>query len=185
VGLTEEVERRCGGTEWSTRWRSGGRRLRWGGGIIRGGPTARVGGEGGDCERGVRPEKKNMAQGGSRPAAVQFPFKRGRWERGGGGRGSRLTCGAQRGRDWGPGRGGKWLGWVASAPGRWRWHAIVAGGGESTTRRSADTWARQHSAARFGFRPIQTESNLIQTDSNLPQILTDQIGAFPCSKNWK
>jgi hypothetical protein len=51
--------------------------------------------------------------------------------------------------------------------------------------RGADMRARQHSATRFGFKPIQTESNLFQMDSNLPQILTDPKGAFPCSKYWK
>jgi hypothetical protein len=30
---------------------------------------------------------------------------------------------------------------------------------------AADTWARQYSAARFGFKAIQTELNLFQTDS--------------------
>jgi hypothetical protein len=33
--------------------------------------------------------------------------------------------------------------------------------------------------ARFGF---QTESNLFQMNSNLPQNLTGKKGAFPCSK---
>jgi hypothetical protein len=51
-------------------------------------------------------------------------------------------------RNWGP---------VGSS---WVWE------GEAT-RRGADTRARQHSAIRFGFKPIQTESNLFQTDSNL------------------
>jgi hypothetical protein len=74
VGLTEEVERRWGGTEWPTRWRSGGRRLRWGGGIIKGGPAARVRGEGGDCEHGVRQEKKNMAQGGESTGGGAVPL---------------------------------------------------------------------------------------------------------------
>jgi hypothetical protein len=58
----------------------------------------------------------------------------------------------------------------------------VTGCGASTMQRGADMRARQHSATRFGF---QTESNLFQTDSNLPQILIDPKGAFPCSKNWK
>jgi hypothetical protein len=32
---------------------------------------------------------------------------------------------------------------------------------------------------------FQTESILFQTDSNLPQTLTDKTSAFPCSKNSK
>jgi hypothetical protein len=31
--------------------------------------------------------------------------------------------------------------------------------------RGADRWARQHSATWFGFKPIQTESKIFQTDS--------------------
>jgi hypothetical protein len=50
------------------------------------------------------------------------------------------------------------------------------------TRRGADTWARQHNAARFDFKPIQTESNVFQTDSNLPQTLTDPKVPFRAPK---
>jgi hypothetical protein len=46
----------------------------------------------------------------------------------------------------------------------------VTGCGESATRRGADMRARQHSAARFGFKLIQTESEVFLTDSILLQI---------------
>jgi hypothetical protein len=35
---------------------------------------------------------------------------------------------------------------------------------------AADKRARQHSAARFSFKPIQTESKLFQTDSKFSKI---------------
>jgi hypothetical protein len=45
----------------------------------------------------------------------------------------------------------------------------------------ADRRARQHSAAWFGFKPIQTGSNGFK----FTQTLTDPKGAFSYSKNWK
>jgi hypothetical protein len=50
-----------------------------------------------------------------------------------------------------------------------------------STARCADRRARQHSAARFGFKPIQTGSNGFK----FGETLTDPKGAFPCLKNWK
>jgi hypothetical protein len=50
--------------------------------------------------------------------------------------------------------------------------------------RDADQRARQHSAGRFSFKPIQT----IQNGSNrfkFAQTLADSKGVFPYSKNWK
>jgi hypothetical protein len=45
-------------------------------------------------------------------------------------------------------------------------------------RRDADTQTRQHSAGR---REFKWDSKQFQTDSNLPQTLTDPKGAFLCS----
>jgi hypothetical protein len=50
-----------------------------------------------------------------------------------------------------------------------RGSATLTGGASST-------------CARFGF---QTESTLFETDSNLPQNLTDKTSAFPYSKKSK
>jgi hypothetical protein len=92
----------------------------------------------------------------------QCPFKRG----GGGtqwrGLGSQATRGAEQGRERGPGHGGKRLGraagrarrgreWLTGGTGRVRAQWAATGCRASATRRGADTWARQHSAARFGF----------------------------------
>jgi hypothetical protein len=68
-------------------------------------------------------------------------------------------------------------------PGRQRLGA--ARGSAVRRRRGADRWGRQHSAPDSVFKLNQNESNLFQTDSNLPQTLTDLKGAFPCSKNFK
>jgi hypothetical protein len=61
---------------------------------------------------------------------------------------------------------------VADKGGGWRerrGHSGCVREGEAA-RRVADAWAQQHSAARFSLKPIQTESNLFQTDSNLPKL---------------
>jgi hypothetical protein len=60
-----------------------------------------------------------------------------------------------------------------------------AGFGATRVRRGADRWGRQHSAPNSVFKPYQSESNLFQTDLNLPQTLTDPKGALPCYKNFK
>jgi hypothetical protein len=63
AGLTEEVGRRWGGGERPARRRSDGGRLQQGGGILEGSPMARDIVEGGDCERGIRAEKKTWHGG--------------------------------------------------------------------------------------------------------------------------
>jgi hypothetical protein len=92
-----------------------------------------------------------------------------------------------------------------------RCRATVEGGGVGVTRNgAADKWAGTRwgpvisswvrgEAARQAVsavltsvvgstvRPIRFSNRIkfIQTDSNLPQTLTDPKGAFPCLKNWK
>jgi uncharacterized membrane protein len=39
-----------------------------------------------------------------------------------------------------------------------------------STVAAADTWARQHSATRFGFKLIQTESKIFQMDSKFSKL---------------
>jgi hypothetical protein len=109
AGLTEEVGRRWGSRERPARRRSGGGRLRWCGGILGGGPTARGAGEGGDCGRGVGAGRK-ARRGGKIfcPAAGSSTLLKG------GGRntaegGSWVTRGVEWGRERGPRCGGKWL----------------------------------------------------------------------------
>jgi hypothetical protein len=60
AGLTEEVGRRWDGEKRPVQWHSDGGRLRWGGGVLVGGPVARGGGEGGNCGRGVRAEEQTQ-----------------------------------------------------------------------------------------------------------------------------
>jgi hypothetical protein len=51
--------------------------------------------------------------------------------------------------------------------------------------RGADKWGRQHSVPHSIFKPNQTETILFETDSNLPQTLSDPKVSFPFLKNWK
>jgi hypothetical protein len=66
-------------------------------------------------------------------------------------------------------------------PGGSGWGAGGSANELGSTARCADRWARQHSAARFGFEPIQTGSNRFK----FGETLTDPKGVFPCLKNWK
>jgi hypothetical protein len=47
-----------------------------------------------------------------------------------------------------------------------------------------DTWARQHSAARFILNRIEQNQKYFKWIQNSPN-LTDPKGVFPCSKNQK
>jgi hypothetical protein len=63
-----------------------------------------------------------------------------------------------------------------------RWQRLGVGGSEreqESTTRDTDRRAQQHSAARFGFKLIQTGSNGFK----YVQTLIDSKGAFPYSKN--
>jgi hypothetical protein len=66
-------------------------------------------------------------------------------------------------------------------PGGSGWGAGGSASERGSTARCADRWSRQHSAARFGFEPIQTGSNGFK----FGETLTDPKGVFPCLKNWK
>jgi hypothetical protein len=67
---------------------------------------------------------------------------------------------------------------------------LGAGGSETkqgTAVRGADRRARQHSAARFGFKPIQTESKIfqmVQTDLKFFKFWLVQKVPSRAPKNW-
>jgi hypothetical protein len=107
AGLTENVERRWGGRKWLTRWRSGGGRLRWGGGVLGDGPAARGKARGKTVGTASERRRNHSAGGGGeiRLTAARFPFKGGGGNAATEGRGSRATCGAEWGRARGGGRG--------------------------------------------------------------------------------
>jgi hypothetical protein len=63
AGLTEEVGRQWGGGKLSAQRRFDGGRLRWGGGSLRGGPTARGRGEGGAGATSEQEEKHGVRGG--------------------------------------------------------------------------------------------------------------------------
>jgi hypothetical protein len=62
AGLTEEVRRRWGGGKRPAQRHSVGGWLRWGGGVLGGGPAARGRGEGGNYGRGVGAEEKTWCR---------------------------------------------------------------------------------------------------------------------------
>jgi hypothetical protein len=66
-----------------------------------------------------REERHGVGEKFSGGGGRQHPFKGGRRDATEGGVGSRATRGAKRGRERGLGRGSKWLGRPASAPGWW------------------------------------------------------------------